>query len=69
MVAKGSINKRRYNRRDHMVWMKIQLVVCFHAAVTTAKVQQDVYKAIETMNGTQVGVTIQARSVIMCGIR
>ena len=68
MTAKCSINKSRYNRQRTVSLMKILLVVCFHVALTTAKVQQDVYKATQSMQGT-VTTTVQVETVIECGRR
>ena len=48
--------------------MKILLVMCFHVAIATAKVQQDVYKATQTMQGTVI-TTVQVATVIECGRR
>ena len=68
MAAKWSTNKRRYNRHDGVVWMKILLIVCFHVAIATAKFQQDVYKATQNMQGTVI-TTVQVATVIECGRR
>ena len=65
MAANGSMNRRRYNKHNGVVWMKILLVMCFHVAIATAKVQQDVYKATQTMQGTVI-TTVQVATVIEC---